>query len=93
MISGTYDLNHINASDWKLTISGATTLTETNLPTGTSTLEFTLKLSGDFTLTFPTYWDVIGDNYDGSVWNFLAIQVHNGDVGFEEVTAFLTNLG
>jgi hypothetical protein len=51
-----------------------------------------MKVKGSFALTLPAYWDIAGDAYDGAVWNFIAFQVHNGNVGFEEVTVFITNL-
>lgn len=91
-VSGIYNLDHFEASDWKLTLTADTTLTESNLPTGTETIEFTIKITGNFALTLPAYWTSVGDAYDGTVWNFIAFQVHNGNPGSEEVTVFVTNL-
>ena len=51
-----------------------------------------MKITGSFGLTLPSYWSVNGDTYDGTKWNFFAVQVHKGDVGSEEVTVFITNL-
>ncbi len=90
-VSGSYVLNHSLASDWKLTLTGATTLSEINLPTGDDTIEFTLKIFGNFPLTIPAYWTVKGDSYSTTLWNFYAIQIHKGDSP-QEATAFLTNL-
>ena len=90
-VSGNYVLNHSLASDWKLTLTGATTLSEINLPTGGDTIEFTLKIFGNFALTVPAYWTVTGDSYSTPLWNFYAIQIHKGDSP-QEATAFLTNL-
>ena len=90
-VSGNYVLDHSLASDWKITLTGATTLSEINLPTGDDTIEFTLKIFGNFALTVPAYWKVKGDTYSTTLWNFYAIQIHKGDSP-QEATAFLTNL-
>ena len=90
-VSGNYVLNHSLVSDWKLTLTGATTLSEINLPTGNNTIEFTLKIFGNFPLTIPAYWTISGDSYSTTQWNFYAIQIHKGDSP-QEATAFLTNL-
>lgn len=63
------------------------------MPTGTTTKEFTMKITGEFPLLFPIYWDVVGDEYNGAVWNFFAVQIHNGNNGSQEVTCFISNLG
>lgn len=89
-VNGTYNLDHSLASDWKLTLDAATTLTDVNLPNNTT--EFTLKIIGDFALTLPSYWSVNGDDYDGSKWNFFAVQIHDSGTGTEEATVFITNL-
>ena len=91
-VTTTYDFDHSKASDWKLTMIADTTFTESNLPTLDKTIEYTFKLTGAFTPTFPAYWDVLGDTYDGALWNFIAVQVHNGNSGSEEVTVFITNI-
>lgn len=91
-VTGTYSLDHNTGNDWKLTLTGNTTFSDINLPTGTNTKEFTIKMTGDFTATFPAYWDIVGDDYDGTKWNFIAIQIHNGTSSNEEVTAFISNL-
>lgn len=91
-VTGSYDFDHSAASDWKITMTGDTTFTDSNLPTGDNTIEFTIKMTGNFTPTFPAYWDVVGDAYEGTVWNFYAVQVHNGTSSNEEVTAFRTNM-
>ncbi|MDC1081347.1 hypothetical protein OAQ15_04510 [Flavobacteriaceae bacterium] len=91
-VTTTYDFDHSKASDWKLTMIADTTFTESNLPTLDKTIEYTFKLTGAFTPTFPTYWDVLGDAYDGAVWNFIAVQIHNGNSGTEEATVFISNI-
>lgn len=92
-VSGAYTLNHSAASDWKLTLTGITTFTDSNLPTGSNTREFTMKITGSFTRTYPSYWGTIqGDAYDGTKWNFYTAQIHKGDSGSEEFTVFRTVL-
>jgi hypothetical protein len=89
-VTGTYVIDHNAGNDFKLTMTGATVFSESNLPTGTNTLEFTIKLTGNFAPTYPAYWDVLGDTYDGTVWNFIAVQIHKGDAT-QEATAFISN--
>ena len=91
-VTTTYDFDHSRASDWKLTMIADTTFTESNLPTLDKTIEFTFKLTGAFVPQFPTYWDVLGDAYDGAVWNFIAVQIHDGNSGTEEATVFISNI-
>ena len=91
-VTTTYDFDHSRASDWKLTMIADTTFTESDLPTLDKTIEFTFKLTGAFVPTFPTYWDVLGDAYDGAVWNFIAVQIHDGNSGTEEATVFISNI-
>ena len=91
-VTTSYDFDHSLATDWKLTMIADTTFTESNLPRDNETIEFTFKLTGAFVPTFPTYWDVLGDAYDGAVWNFIAVQIHNGNSGSEEVTVFISNI-
>jgi len=88
--TGTYTLNHALGNDWKLTLTGATVIDESNLPTGTDTIEFTMKVTGNFGLTVPVYWTVLGDTYDGTIWNFFVVQIHKGDAT-QEATCFISN--
>ena len=89
-VTGTYTLNHSLGNDWKLTLTGITTIAESNLPTGTDTIEFTMKITGNFGLTVPAYWTVLGDAYDGTIWNFFTVQIHKGDAT-QEATCFISN--
>ncbi len=89
-VTGTYTLNHALGNDWKLTLTGVTVIDESNLPTGTDTIEFTMKVTGNFGLTVPAYWTILGDTYDGTIWNFFAVQIHKGDAT-QEATCFISN--
>ena len=73
--TGTYNLDYALYECWNLTLTGATTLTESNLPTsGTNSKVILLNVTGDFALTYPANWstNIIG-TYDGTVTNTIAI--------------------
>lgn len=90
-VSGTYNLDHSLADDWKLTLTGVTTFVDLNLPTGTRTTDFTMTLTGSFTRNYPATWGTIqGDDYDGTKQNFYTIHVGNGTPGSEDITVFRT---
>ena len=81
-----------DAIDWDLgisfkhpTLTGALTLTDSNLPQGTDTKTISLELDGDFAITFPTYWVDKGGTYDGTVMNRIIIDCVNGTSASEEV--------
>ena len=81
-----------NEIDWNLgnsfkhpTITGAVTLTDTNLPQGTKTKTISLEIDGDFAITFPAYWIWKGGTYDGTVMNRIIIDCVNGTSASEEV--------
>ena len=78
--------------DWNLgnsfkhpTITGAVTLTDTNLPQGTKTKTISLEIDGDFAITFPAYYVSKGGTYDGTVMNRIVIDCINGTSASEEV--------
>ena len=62
-INTSYIIDHSSGNDFKLTMTGDTSFTESNLPNGSNTTELTIKLTGDFVPTFPSYWDIVGDDY------------------------------
>ena len=73
--TGTYDVDWENDT-WNLTLTGNTTLTESNLPTsGTNTKVITLYVTGSYSLTYPANWstNVIGA-YDGTVNNQIIVE-------------------
>tara|TARA_R110000850_G_scaffold132943_1_gene254033 strand:- start:295 stop:807 length:513 start_codon:yes stop_codon:yes gene_type:complete len=75
-VATTHDLDYSDdVTFYKLTLTADTTITESNLPDTLENTTITLKITGAFALTLPTEWGVIdGDSYDGSVWNFYAVQ-------------------
>ncbi|MEM0173354.1 MAG: hypothetical protein QXI16_02490, partial [Sulfolobaceae archaeon] len=66
---------------FEFTLTGATTLTDTNLPTGTETKVIELVISGNQVLTLPAYWEALPSNdaYDGTVRNHLVVSCIDGD--------------
>jgi len=80
-VSGTYNIDY-SFDTWNLVVTGATTFTESNLPTsGTNTKAITLIVTGEFAITFPAGWttNIVGD-YDGAVRNNIVVEfIKTGD--------------
>jgi len=74
-VTGSYAIDWTN-DVWDLTLTGNTTLTESNLPASGKTKTITLNVSGNHTLTYPTDWtDFITGSYDGvATLNTITIQ-------------------
>lgn len=79
-VSGTYNIDWNLASVWDLTLTGNTTLTESNLPASGKTKTITLEVSGNYTLSYPSDWtDFITGSYEGTaLLNTITIQYYNG---------------
>lgn len=54
-VTGSYDLDWSNDT-WRLTLTGNTTFTESNLPATNKTKTITLHVNGNFSLTYPSGW-------------------------------------
>lgn len=88
------------ALDWnaykvfEFTLIGNTTITDSKLPTGTATKVIEMVITGDYTLTFPAYYEALpsNDTYDGTVRNHIIISCINGTENNEDVIYSLTNL-
>lgn len=89
----TYDLNWNNGV-FVLTLTGDTTLSDINLPTGTNTKVIEMIVTGDFALTLPAYWTArpSNDSYVGTGENHFAVSCINGNSGTEKVIYSLENL-
>jgi len=74
-VTGTYDVDWTN-DVWDLTLTGNTTLTESNLPATGKTKTITLNIVGNFTLAYPADWnDFITGAYSGAATlNTITIQ-------------------
>jgi len=77
-ISGTFNIDWDAYSNWDLTITGNTTLTQTNIPTTGKEKTITIYVVGDFALTLPTEWVVKnGGTYDGVNGSQIVVQIWN----------------
>ena len=72
--TGSQDIDWSLYGTWNLVLTGITTLTESNLPTGTATKTITLYVTGDFALTLPAGWVVKSGVYDGTVDNQIVVE-------------------
>jgi len=85
--TGSYAIDWAAADVWELTLTGATTLTDTNLPTGTATKVIEFLITGAFAWTPPAYWDALPSSqaYNGAVWNHVVISCIKGTASSERV--------
>lgn len=76
-VTGSYAIDWTN-DVWDLTLTGNTTLTETNLPASGTTKTITLNISGNHTLTYPAGWtSKITGAYSGTATlNTITIQYY-----------------
>lgn len=91
-ISGTYNIDLDAGSYFDLTLTAATTLSDTNRPTGTNVKVVTCKITGDFPLTLDSNYTVIGDTYDGTSDNLCTIHFGNGTTGSEDIIFDIRNI-
>ena len=79
---------------FEFTLTGNTTITDSNLPTGTETKVIEMVVTGNFTLTLPTYYEALpsNDTYNGAVRNHLTISCIVGTTSSEDVIYSLQNL-
>ena len=75
-VSGTYNIDYSTGDVWDLTLTGNTTLTESNAPASGKTKTITLEVSGNFPLTYPAGWTTgITGAYSGTATlNTITIQ-------------------
>lgn len=77
-ITGTFNIDWNAYSNWDLTITGNTTLTQTNIPITGKEKPITIYVVGDFALTLPTEWVVKnGGTYDGVNGSQIVVQIWN----------------
>jgi hypothetical protein len=74
-VSGTYNIDWNEYSNWDLTLTGNTTLTQSNAPTTDKEKTITIYVQGDYALTLPTEWEVKnGGAYDGVNGSQIVVQ-------------------
>ena len=85
--TGSYPLDWNAADVWQLTLTGATTITDTNLPTGTATKVIEFLITGAFAWTPPGYWVKLpsSQTYDGAKLNHVVITCINGTTSSENI--------
>jgi len=85
--TGSYAIDWNAADVWQLTLTGATTITDTNLPTGTATKVIELMVKGAFAITLPAYWEATPASgaYTGAKWNHFVISCIVGTTSLEKV--------
>lgn len=72
-VSGTYNIDWDNDA-YYLTLTGATTLTESNLPISGETKEIKLFITGDYSLSLPANWDFdLSGEYVGDYLNKFSV--------------------
>lgn len=77
-INGTFNIDWDAYSNWDLTITGNTTLTQTNIPITDKEKTITIYIVGDFALTLPTEWEIKnGGTYDGVNGSQIVVQSWN----------------
>ena len=76
-VTGSYVIDWSN-DVWDLTLTGNTTLTESNLPAIGKTKTITLNISGNFTLTYPSGWTskITGAYIGTETLNTITIQYY-----------------
>ena len=89
-----YAIDRDAGSTFELTMTGATTFTDSNLASGTNTEVISIILDGNFVPTFPVYWEATpsSDAYSGAVRNLLVVETVNGTGASEDVIYSLENL-
>ncbi len=77
-VSGTYNIDWSVASNWDLTITGNTTITQSNEPLADTEKTITIYVVGDFALTLPADWEVKNNGfYDGVNGSQIVVQCWN----------------
>ena len=93
-ITGATDLDWADDDVIVYTLTGASTLTDINLPQGTNTDIKEFLVTGNFALTLPVAWTPLpnNDTYDGTTANHIVVSCINGNSGNEIIIYSLTNL-
>lgn len=75
-VSGTYNIDWSAGDVWNLTLTGNTTLTESNLPASGTTKTINLQIVGNYTLAYPTDWNdfITGSFIGAATLNTLTCQ-------------------
>lgn len=93
-VSGNQNLDWDLYKVFEFILIGNATLIDLNIPTGVDTKVINMMVSGDFTLTFPAYYEALPSNdpYDGTKRNQIIINLINGSTGIEDINYSLETL-
>jgi len=72
-VTGTKDIDW-DKDTFNFTLTGNTTLTQSNLPTTGTTKTITIYTTGNFDLTLPASWDRVQGTYDSDLDNQIAVE-------------------
>lgn len=74
-VSGAYNIDWNESSNWELVLIGNTTISESNLPLIGTEKTITIYIIGDFSLSLPAEWVVSGGGvYDGLNGSQIVVQ-------------------
>ena len=74
-VNGTYTIDWFDYSNWDLTLTGNTTISQNNIPSAGVEKTITIYVKGDFSLTLPTEWVIKnGGVYDGVNGSQIVVQ-------------------
>lgn len=86
-VTGTKTINWNSGETYRLTLTGAVVLSDSNLVSVGKSEIITLYVDGDFALTLPTGWDTYKTGtYDGTVLNTITVEYVNATTPFHKVT-------
>lgn len=78
-VSGTKVLDLNKFTDFHYTMTSDTTFTFNGMPSGNLVKRFKIKLTGNFTPTFPSFLELYGDTYNGVFKNDILGEISNGN--------------
>ena len=82
------EVDWMAAIEFAKTLVATTTLTDANLVKGKVVV---LHITGDFSITFPAYWDIMkgSETYDGTITNTITVHCIESASGSEEVEYYI----
>ena len=85
-INGNYNIDWNEYSNWDLTLTGNTTLTQSNTPTTATEKTITIYVQGNYALTLPAEWVVKnGGVYDGVNGSQIVVQSWNNGIFYTSI--------
>lgn len=87
-VSGTYTISVKDAETWRVTMTGNTIFSESNLPPPNFTKTYSIQMNGDFSPTWPASWsDFLTGKYEGTaLLNTIVIEYVDGTLTKVQIT-------